>query len=248
MLAAMADERAARIVVLNPKGGCGKTTVATNLACCYAHLGRAVSLVDHDPQGSSTHWLGERAAGLPPINAVPAFRQPTLATTRAFQLRLPFETTRVIVDTPAGAPGQEIGRLLGLADLVLVPVLPSAIDIHAAEAFIGQLQRRREGRPVAVIANRVRARTRVEVRLMQFLGALGIPLVATLHDLQLYVQLAACGSGIFDTDATRMQGERAAWLGVVAWVDALLDEPAAAAARTDAGCMTSAVAAVARPA
>lgn len=217
----MAAEATARIVVLNPKGGCGKTTIATNLACCYAHLGRAVSLMDHDPQASSMHWLGERPASLPGINAVPAFRRQPLTSTRAFQLRLPFETTRVIVDTPAGAPSHEIEKLLALADLVLVPVLPSAIDIRAAEIFISQLLRRRDGRPVAAIANRVRARTRLETRLLQFLATTGIPLVATLHDLQIYVQLADTGCGIFDTEGASMRSERAAWLGIVAWVDAI---------------------------
>ena len=215
----MPEQQPIRILVLNPKGGSGKTTIATNLASWYAHSGRQVSLMDYDQQGSSTHWLANRSAALPAIHAIPSFRHETPGVTRAFQFRLPFDTSRVIIDTPAGAPNNEVRRLLRLADVVVVPVLPSPIDIHAAAEFIRRVEKEREHRPIALVANRVRDSTRALARLQEFLGQLPVPVVATLRDLQIYVQCAEAGQGICDVDARAFAREREALSGLAAWID-----------------------------
>ena len=219
----MPEQQPIRILVLNPKGGCGKTTIATNLACWYAHAGHQVSLMDYDQQGSSTHWLAARANLAPTIHAIPAFRQEAPGVTRAFQFRLPFATSRVIIDTPAGAPNNEVRRLLRLADVVIVPVLPSPIDIHAAADFIRRVEKEREHRPIALVANRVRDSTRALARLQEFLGQLSAPVVATLRDLQIYVQCAEAGQGIYDVDARALFRERQALSGLAAWIDNAAD-------------------------
>jgi chromosome partitioning protein len=216
---ARGSEEPTRILVLNPKGGCGKTTVATNLACWYAHAGRQVSLVDHDAQGSSTHWLGLRPRGLPAVHAVPAHKHETPGLTRAFQFRLPFETSRVVIDTPAGAPNTEVRRLLRLADVVLVPMLPSAIDIHALTHFIDRLEREREHRPIAIVANRMRSKTLGSQRLVAHLAGLDIPVIAALHDLQAYVRCAETGRGLHDMDARGIAREQDAVRLLAEWID-----------------------------
>ena len=220
----MPEQLPIRILVLNPKGGCGKTTIATNLACWYAHSGRQVSLMDYDQQGSSTHWLATRHALEPAIHAIPAFRQEPSGVTRAFQFRLPFDTSRVIIDTPAGAPNSEVRRLLRLADVVIVPVLPSPIDIHAAAEFIRRVEKEREHRPIALVANRVRDNTRGLAKLQEFLGQLMVPVIGTLRDLQIYVQCAEAGQGIYDVDARAHLRERQALSGIAAWIDNAADD------------------------
>ena len=225
----MPELQPTRILVLNPKGGCGKTTIATNLACWYAHSGRQVSLMDYDQQGSSTHWLATRDAVEPAIHAIPAYRPEAMGVTRAFQFRLPFDTSRVIIDTPAGAPTNEVRRLLRLADVVIVPVLPSPIDIHAATDFLRRVEKEREHRPIALVANRVRDNTRGSGKLHDFLCHLNVPVVATLHDLQIYVQCAANGQGIFDMDVRAHLRERQALSKLAEWIDTAADgmtEPA----------------------
>ncbi len=209
-----------RILVLNPKGGCGKTTVATNLACWYAVAGRQVSLIDHDAQGSSTHWLAQRPRALPPIHAVPAHRHESPGQTRAFQFRLPFDTSRVVIDTPAGAPSSEVRRLLRLADVVIVPVLPSAIDIHAVAIFVAALKREREHRPIALVANRLRSKTLGSHKLAAFLASLDIPVIAALHDLQVYVHCAETGRGLHDIEARGIAREQDAVQQLADWIDA----------------------------
>jgi len=121
-----------RIVVLNPKGGSGKTTIATNLAAYFAAGGHVPVLMDFDPQGSTTRWVGKRQSNQPKINVIAAYEKDGRMT-RAFQLRIPQGTTHVVVDTPAAVPGPEMPDLTRGADKILVPVLPSDIDIHARE-------------------------------------------------------------------------------------------------------------------
>ena len=208
-----------RILVLNPKGGCGKTTIATNLACWYAFSGRQVSLMDHDAQGSSTHWLAQRRHGLPTIHSIPAFRQESPGLTRSFQFRLPFDTSRVIIDTPAGAPSSEVRKLLRLADVVVVPVLPSAIDMRAVTDFLLKLEREREHRPIALVANRLRVNTLGSSKLNEFLAALRIPFVAQLHDLQVYAHCAETGRGLHDVEAREIVRERDALRQLADWID-----------------------------
>jgi chromosome partitioning protein len=148
-----------RIVVLNPKGGSGKTTIAINLASYFATRGLTPLLMDFDPQGSSMRWIRKRAPALPEIRAVAAFERDTRLT-RSFQLRAPEGTGRVIVDTPAAVPAHGFPDLTRDAHKIIVPVLPSDIDIHAASKCIADLllvaKVRRGDNRIGVIANRVR--------------------------------------------------------------------------------------------
>src|SRR5215468_12254391 len=135
----MAEPNALRILVVNGKGGCGKTTIATNLAAAYARLGYTVALTDHDAQASSTQWLEQRSTPLPLIHLVAAHERTPMYTTRAYRQRMPVDTQRIIIDTPSAIRDQELDNLLRGIDVILVPLLPSSIDIRAGARFINQL-------------------------------------------------------------------------------------------------------------
>jgi chromosome partitioning protein len=211
-----------RIMLLNPKGGSGKTTIATSLAGFYAGRHMSTLLIDHDAQGSSTRWLGARSEGHPVVRGVAAFRS-AVGVTRSWQLRAPPGTERVVVDTPAGLRLHELEDLVRRADVVVVPVLPSLIDIDAARVFLGQLaalapvQARRTR--VAVLANRVRARTTVWRALRAFLSAGPFPFVATLRDSQHYVRAAEQGLGIHELPDDRTAPDLEQWLPLLEWIE-----------------------------
>jgi len=122
-------------MLLNPKGGCGKTTIATSLASYYAASGLRTALEDHDSQGSSTRWLNVRPADLAPIHGVAAFRA-ARGVTRTWQMRLPSNVERVVVDTAAGLDPTQVPEMVQRADFIVVPVLPSRIDMDAAQDFL----------------------------------------------------------------------------------------------------------------
>ena len=212
-----------RILVVNAKGGCGKTTIATNLASYYASQQRMAALFDYDPQGSSMQWLASRDDSRFPVHGVPAFHKPTSGMTRTYQMRMPAGTERVILDAPAGVHGMPMIDLVREADTVIIPVLPSPIDIHAASHFIKDLllvaKVRARGVRVGVVANRVRKNTRVYVSLRRFLDSLHIPFVAYLRDTQNYVQSSEVGMGIHELNATRIQKDRAQWKKLIQWIE-----------------------------
>jgi chromosome partitioning protein len=151
-----------RIVVMNPKGGSGKTTIAINLASYFASRQHTPVLMDFDPQGSSIRWVKKRQPTQAPIHAIAAFEKDG-RTTRAFQLRVPDKSSHVIVDTPAAIESREMPEITKDADKILVPVLPSDIDIHACSRCIRDLllvaKIRREDDRIGVIANRIRRNT-----------------------------------------------------------------------------------------
>lgn len=211
-----------RIVILNPKGGSGKTTIATNLAACYAARGVRPALLDLDPQGSSTRWLGKRSEGCnPPIHGIVGYER-CASVTRTWQMRVPFECSPLIVDTPAALESRRMPEAIRGAAAVLVPVLPSEIDIHATAKCIADLllvakMRRSEGR-LGIIANRVRVNTRVSQSLSRFLDSLDIPLVATFRDSQSYVRSAEAGIGLAEMPYRQVAQELPAWERLVAWL------------------------------
>ncbi|MGD8688548.1 MAG: AAA family ATPase, partial [Gammaproteobacteria bacterium] len=197
-----------KIVVINPKGGCGKTTLATNLASYYAGRGHRTVLMDYDPQGSSTRWVRNRSRELPPVECIEAYSR-NEGVTRSWQLRTPLETQRLVVDTPAAVAAHDLPQLTRGADAILMPVLPSDIDIAAASRCIADLLLiakidRRSDR-MAVVANRVRRNTRMYGSLMRFLDSLEIPFVATLRDTQNYVQAHREGRGIHELKPWRVR-------------------------------------------
>ena len=212
-----------RIIVINPKGGSGKTTVATNLAAYYAAAGLNTVLMDYDPQGSSTRWLKKRGPALPPIHGITAYEK-NARVTRSFQLMLPTGTDRVVIDTPAALSGQEMPELVRGADAIVVPVLPSDIDIHACSKCISDLLlvakvRRSENR-IGVIANRTRRNTLILSTLLRFLGTIGVPIVATLRDSQNYLRAAEQGQGLHEMKSYVVREELETWRPLIEWLDA----------------------------
>lgn len=212
-----------KIVVLNPKGGSGKTTIATNLASFYSLRHLHPALMDFDAQGSSMRWVQKRAETLPPIHGIAVYEHRP-GVTRSFQLRVPAECQCVIVDTPAALDGHRLQEITHGADAVIVPVLPSDIDIHAASRCIADLLRiakiRRSENRIGVIANRVQRRRRTYQALIRFLERLSIPIVATLRDSQSYPYASECGLGIHELDSAQARADAEQWQPLTRWLDA----------------------------
>jgi len=197
------------IVVANPKGGVGKSTVATNLAGALARAGRSVMLGDVDRQQSARQWLGLRPAALPAIK--------TWDVAREGVVRPPKGTTHVVLDTPAGLHDRKLDTVLAIADRVLVPLQPSLFDIQATHAFVQELRAHKSKAKIAVVGNRVKDTTVSADQLRRFLDTLGVPVLAMLRDTQLYVQLAARGATLWDVAPSRAERDLAQWQAVVEW-------------------------------
>jgi chromosome partitioning protein len=211
-----------RIVVMNPKGGSGKTTIAINLASYLASRQHSPVLMDFDPQGSSLRWVKKRQPSQAPIHVIAAFEN-NGRTTRAFQMRVPDNASHVIVDTPAAIESREMPEITKGADKILVPVLPSDIDIHACSRCIRDLllvaKIRREDDRIGVIANRIRRNTVTYQTLIRFLQTLGIPIVATIRDSQNYVRAAELGIGVHEMKSYVAQADVEQWEPLVEWLD-----------------------------
>jgi len=201
------------IVVANPKGGVGKTTLSTNLAGYLASRGHAVMLGDVDRQQSSKTWLALRPSGLPRIASWEVSREEIV--------RPPKGTTHIVLDTPAGLHGKRLDEVMKLADKVLIPLQPSIFDIHATHAFIsGLLAHRRSDRvQTAVVGMRTREGTISTDQLRNFLDSVSVPLLGFLRDTQNYVHLAAHGLTLWDVASTRFQGDREQWEPIITWVN-----------------------------
>ena len=197
------------IVVANPKGGVGKSTVATNLAGALARAGHAVRLGDVDRQQSARQWLALRPAELPTIRSWDVARDDIV--------RPPKGTTHVVLDTPAGLHDKKLDAVLKVADRVLVPLQPSLFDIQASHAFLRELREHKRGLAVAVVGNRVREHTLSADQLRHFLDTLGVPVLALLRDTQLYVQLAARGATLWDVAPSRAERDLADWDPILDW-------------------------------
>lgn len=218
-----------RIVVLNPKGGCGKSTIATNLASYFALRGPVPTLIDCDPQGFSTRWLERRARQRPAIHGIAAYKLP-ITETRAWQLRVPPQTRCLIVDTPAGLEPARIHDLIYGASNLIIPILPSAFDIRFAARFIAELllyaQLDRGETKVGIVANRTRKNTRSLRKLLRFLSSLGIPLIATLRDSQNYVAAAGRGIGVYELPHHKAKVDIENWSQIVSWLSRQSDSEA----------------------
>src|ERR1700688_5326496 len=212
-----------RILVLNPKGGSGKTTIATNLASYFASIGDRPLLSDNDPQGSSSRWLKKRTPEQPFIHGVAAFERNSRMT-RAWQMRMPSDASHVVVDTPAAILGQDMPELTRGADAIIVPVLPSDIDIHACSKCIAALlliaKVRRDENRIGVVANRVKRNTLIYKSLMRFLETLRIPVIATLRDSQNYVRAAELGVGLHEMKPYLVEQDLEDWQPMLAWLKA----------------------------
>ena len=201
------------IVVANPKGGVGKTTLSTNLAGYLASRGRAVMLGDVDRQQSSRTWLGLRPAGLPKIMS--------WEVGQGEVVRPPKGTTHIVLDTSAGLHGKRLDEVMKLADKVLIPLQPSIFDIHATHQFVTELLAHRRSAKVqlAVVGMRTREGTISTDQLRTFLKGVDVPLLGFLRDTQNYVHLAAHGLTLWDVASTRFQGDREQWEPIVTWIN-----------------------------
>lgn len=203
------------IMVLNPKGGCGKSTLATNLASYYAKQGKKVALADYDPQASSLDWLAHRPEKRPPIIGLDAYKEGLK--------HLPRNTDVVIIDAPARSHGKELTNLLHHAETILIPVLPSLIDMQAAGKFINELRatptfKNRKAK-VAVVANRVREGTVIFDELDDFLGNLKVPYIATLREAQNYIRAYTRGLGIHELPNYLSWPDQEEWGPLIDWLN-----------------------------
>ena len=216
-----------RIVVINSKGGSGKSTMATNLCCFFSAEGKKTALADYDPQGSAMRWLRERPSELPKIHGLAAYSKNYTRFTRAWTLSLPADVTRVVIDAPAGVKGIDLDELLEKADVILVPVLPSAIDIGATADFIGQIflnhMYRSSSKVIGIVANRALVESSIYGKLERFLLNLNIPFVCTFSEHRYYLQAAEQGVGINElaNQATDDYGcdELQAWERLMRWIE-----------------------------
>jgi chromosome partitioning protein len=218
-------------LVINPKGGSGKTTVATTLASYFAANGAVTALMDFDPQGSTMNWLRLRPAHARKIHGANAAPQKT--GLRTLGMHVPAGTQQLIIDAPAGAAGLALQDMLSRAHCILIPVAPSSIDIHATANFIRDLlltgKVRANNIRLGVVANRVRKANPVYEPLERFLKALNLPLLARVGDSEVFVTAAETGVGIFEMDFALSATERGQFQPIVEWVDRLPAVPAAPA-------------------
>ena len=198
------------IVIANPKGGVGKSTVATNLAGYFAKKGNKVMLGDADVQQSSRAWLSLRPGSLPAIGAWEV---------NGSVAKPPKGTTHIVLDTPAGLTGPRLEEVLRIADKVVVPLQPSMFDILATEEFLQRLAARHGKLDIGVLGMRVNIRTRAADQLAHYVSNLGLAMLGYLRDTQNYVQLAAHGATLWDVAPSRVEKDIEQWQPLVDWID-----------------------------
>ncbi|HEX4855061.1 ParA family protein [Arenimonas sp.] len=203
------------ILVASSKGGAGKTTVSTNLAAHFAVDGKATALLDADRQKSSTHWCEKRAA-------LDTAVLPIDGSKRGWDKHIPDGVQRLVVDAPAGAMGEDLTAFLDIADAVIVPVLPSMIDLEATVPFLNSLvqhPRIKKGKlPVGIVGNRLKPWTSNSQQALDQLKAWPYPLVAELRDTQAYVLMAALGKSVFDYHSEQIRSHQDDWAPLLKWL------------------------------
>ena len=202
-------------LVANPKGGAGKSTVATNIAGYFASRGHAVMLGDADAQQSSRLWLQQRPPTLPPIATW------EIQGDKWRHVRPPQGTTHVVIDTPAGLSGTLLKDLVSQADKIVVPIQASLFDMQATHDFIAQIRSQLHGdlSRVGLVANRLNPRTLSAAKLREFLVGLNLPVLGYLRDTQYYVHLAAHGLSLFDITPSKVETDLTLWQPIGTWLD-----------------------------
>jgi chromosome partitioning protein len=205
-----------KILVASSKGGCGKSTVSTNLAAHFAQAGKNTAIVDLDRQGSSYRWAERRPENLPGVLGI----RPGKRTRWIDQV--PDDTDRVIVDSPAGADVDDLAEAFEHVDAVIVPVLPSTIDLDATrdylETFASAARIKRGKLPVALVANRLKPWTNASQNAVTEMADLPFPVVAELRDSAGYVMLTGLGKSIFDYNAENVRSHQEDWGPLLKWL------------------------------
>ncbi len=209
------------ILVLNAKGGCGKSTISTNLASYFAsEMGKKVVLADYDPQESSLAWLEARDEKWPFIEGIAAYKDP---------LRVAKDTDYVIMDAPARVHGKELTQLMRKAETVIFPILPSPIDMRAATKYMEEVMKNgrvsRKEVKIGVLANRVRGNTLVFSALYDFIKAMKLPYVGTLRDTQNYIHAEERGIGIFEMAPSQVYQDLEDWASLTKWLRSKRSQP-----------------------
>ncbi|VAW51693.1 ParA-like protein [hydrothermal vent metagenome] len=202
------------IMILNAKGGCGKSTIATNLASYFAYeMEKKVVLADYDPQESSLAWLAARDEKWPYIEGIAAHKEP---------LRAAKDTDYVIIDAPARVHGKELTQLMRKAETVIFPVLPSPIDMRAATKYMEEVMKNgcvaRKEVKIGVVANRVRESTIIFSELYDFIKSMKLPYIATLRDTQNYIRAEERGLGVFEMAPSQVYQDLEDWEPLTKWL------------------------------
>jgi len=209
------------IMVLNAKGGCGKSTLATNIASYFATEGASVALADYDPQRSSLDWLARRPEDRPEIVGVAAYEDGLRHVPRSADI--------VVVDAPARSHGKELTDLVKHAETIVVPVLPSTIDMQASTAFIEELRNvgkvQRKQVRIGTVANRVRDNTLIWGDLDEYLTKARVPYIAALREAQNYVRAYTRGLGIFELPEYLAWPDWEEWEPLTAWLRSKRSQP-----------------------
>ncbi|HNP65901.1 MAG TPA: ParA family protein [Woeseiaceae bacterium] len=209
------------IMVLNAKGGCGKSTLATNIASYFATQGAAVALADYDPQRSSLDWLERRPDSRAPIAAVAGFEDGLRKAPRNADI--------LVIDAPARSHGAELTDLVKHAETIVVPVLPSTIDMQATTTFLEELRDQNKiankQAKVAVVANRVRENTLIYDDLDEYLTKVRVPYIAALREAQNYVRAYTRGIGIFELPEYLAWPDWDEWEPLTAWLRTKRSQP-----------------------
>lgn len=206
------------ILVASSKGGAGKTTLASNLAAHFALEGKRTVLVDADPQGSSMHWAQRRAeldSAVLPIDASGGRK-------RGWREAIPDDAERVVIDVPAGAMADDLAPFIEHADAIVVPVIPSGIDIEATVAFLNTLAKvpriHKRKLPVGLVVNRSKPWTNASQQAVEMLKTWPYPVVAQLRDTQAYVVLAGLGRSLFDYRSQQVRDHQGDWEPLLKWI------------------------------
>jgi chromosome partitioning protein len=209
------------VMVMNAKGGCGKSTLATNIACHFAVDGHKVALADYDPQRTSLDWLEVRPADLPKIAGVAAFDDGLRA--------VPRDTEVLVIDAPARTHGSEMNELVRRAETIIVPVMPSPIDLKACAHFLGELLElgkvQREQARLAVVANRVRENTLMFEELDTYLGKLKIPYLTALRQSTKYLRAYQRGMGVMELPEYLAWPDWKQWEPITKWLGSKKSQP-----------------------
>ena len=209
------------IMVMNAKGGCGKSTLATNIASYYATQGASVALADYDPQRSSLDWLDRRPADRAEIHGVAGYEDGLK--------HVPRSTDVLVIDAPARSHGKELTALVRTAETIVVPVLPSTIDMQATTAFLEELKNvakvKGKKAKLGTVANRVRDNTLIWDELDEYLTKARVPYVAALREAQNYIRAYTRGLGIFELPEYLAWPDWDEWDPLIEWLDSKRSQP-----------------------